>query len=89
MVEDVKGNFKKQYKDLHCPLECKIKHIDSQRNLLLCTALKEVDSQQIKYSHIFSNDIKIQLNATNVFIKLIETRKRLLGSKKPSPCTKD
>ena len=42
MVQDIKTNFKGHYKNnLNCPFKCDTIHVDSQENLLICSALKK------------------------------------------------
>ena len=72
MVRGIKSNFKKLYSDQSCRLKCSLTHIDNQENLLICKALSHrVDTNYIKYSDIYSNNIYIQTEAAKVLCKLM------------------
>ena len=81
-----KMNFKYQYKEdeLLCPL-C-ANHQDTQENFLVCEKLKEsfqsneICLQEVKYDDIFSKDLKKQKCITNVYMKLVELREKLLDT---------
>ena len=92
MLEEVRAIFK-QYLDQSCLLKCSITHIDSQQNMLICKKLKEnVKYSEVKYTYIFSEEIRKQLKITNTYLKFVKERKKLKGIswkiRTQSPCTK-
>ena len=55
MVLDIKSNFKRQYSDTSCPLECQMAHVDNQENLLVCPKLKEiVNTDSSNHNYFFA-----------------------------------
>ena len=67
-LRGIKDDFRNMYADNMCPLECG--NIDTIKHLLACTSLQSnLESQflthnQVKYEHVFSNDIIKQKEAT-------------------------
>ena len=81
---DVKENFKHAYPDHVCPL-CGCEN-DSQQHLLYCTAIS-TDSTfmidpNVRYSDIFSNDVRKQGLITRLFQSQLKKRKSLQNKAK-------
>ena len=78
MIEGIKCNFKNNFEELMCPLQCNLTHTDSQVNLLICPQIKErIDTTIIKYNFLFS-DITNQHKAVQTFKKILKIREGLL-----------
>ena len=83
-LRGIKDDFRNMYADNKCPLDCG--DIDSLKNMLTCTSLQSnLESQfstrnQVRYEHVFSNDIIKQKEATELFKNLLTLREKLLNS---------
>jgi hypothetical protein len=79
MVE-VKTNFRNKYSDLSCPV-CKLT-LDTQQHVIECPDLvlrsNIVVSNNVKYSHIFSDDIEKQTAVLQIFKLFWSERKKCL-----------
>ena len=77
MVE-VKTNFRNKYSDLSCPV-CKLT-LDTQQHVIECPDLvlrsNIVVSNNVKYSHIFSDDIEKQTAVLQIFKQFWSERKK-------------
>ena len=83
-VRGIKDDFRHMYSDNKCPLQCG--SIDTLQNILTCTALQtNIESSllthnQVKYEHIFSQDIIKQKEATETFKHLLMVREKLINN---------
>ena len=83
-LRGIKDDFRNMYADNMCPLECG--NVDTIKHLLACTSLQSnLESQflthnQVKYEHVFSNDIIKQKEATETFKNLLTLRDNLLNN---------
>ena len=83
-VRGIKSDFKGMYQDVLCPLECG--NTDTLPNILTCTVLQNyftsnaVSSQKVVFEDVFSQDIQKQKEVTEMFIKLLDIREKLMNN---------
>ena len=82
-VEGIRSDFKGQFNDLSCPLKCG--EDDTLENVLTCSVIRQhhatvsMTLSDVSYEDIFSNDIRKQKQATELFKQLLEVRQHLIN----------
>ena len=80
-VRGMKNDFSGMYSDNLCPLSR-----DTLQHVLECSVLKQYHTSQnitdsnIRYTDVFSADIRQQKQATQLFAELLEIRDRIVNS---------
>ena len=84
-VSGVRSDFGALYPDKLCPLGCG--DIDNIPNILSCKILIEkhktkqiINSGNVQYSDIFSNNIRKQKEVTELYRQLLEIRNQMISS---------
>ena len=84
-VPGIRTDYGTLYVDKMCPLGCGDE--DNIPNILSCRILREkhksdemLVNSELKYSDIFSNNIRKQKEATELFRQLLETRNQIISS---------
>ena len=83
-VRGMKNDFRGMYSDNLCPLSCDTP--DTLQHVLECSVLKQYHASQnitdsnIRYTNVFSADIRQQKQATQLFAELLEIRDRIVNS---------
>ena len=83
-VRGVKNDFRGMFQDVVCPLGCG--NTDTLPNILTCPVLQDhqksetVATQQIAFQDIFSPDTAKQKQVTELYIKLMEIRSKVINS---------
>ena len=80
-MQDFKLNYGNKYKiSTKCKLGCS--HEDNQENIVSCPILKQklpdLETENISYRDIFSNNIRKVVSTANVLSKLLSKRLELL-----------
>ena len=83
-VRGVKNDFRGMFQDVACPLGCG--NSDTLPNILTCPVLQDqlnnetVATQKIVFQDIFSPDTAKQKQVTELYIKLMEIRSKVINS---------
>ena len=83
-VRGIKTDFKGMYQDILCPLECGA--TDTLPNILTCTSIlnyfesNEISSRKVVFEDVFSQDIQKQKEVTELFIKLLDIREKIINN---------
>ena len=84
-VSGIRSDYGALYSDKMCPLGCG--EADTLPNILSCRILKErhrtdelIVNSNLQYSDIFSENVRKQKEATELFRQLLETRYQLMSS---------
>ena len=78
-----KDNFKNNFQDDLCPL-CSDTSKDSQEHVMNCPAIRNnrlVIAGEVKYENLFVNDVKRQVQVTNIICENFQKRKKVLKKK--------
>ena len=83
-MRGMKNDFRGMYSDDLCPLSCDTP--DTLQHVLECSVLKQYHTSQnitdsnIRYTDVFSADIRQQKQVTKLFAELLEIRDRIVNS---------
>ena len=82
-VKGIKNDFRGMFPDNMCPLSCDIP--DTLQHVLECVVLRQYHTSQdisatdIRYTDVFSGNIRLQKQTTQLYAELLETRNKLIS----------
>ena len=83
MSTSFKNDFRGMFPDNICPLSCDSP--DTLQHVLECDVLKKYHTSQdisaadIRYADVFSSNIRLQKQATQLYGELLETRNKIIS----------
>ena len=83
-VKGIKNDFRGMYQDNLCPLSCDTP--DTLQHLLECPVLQQYHTSQeasisdIRYTDVFSENVRKQKQATKLYSELLEIRNRIVNN---------